>query len=145
MVRNNRFYSKGGSLPKAGWMGAGNTLAPYADAAKKENWPDPDRTLKRYVQEVLHLTLLDWSDDPYLDRDEVAKRVAAGEVYDPTGLKTFMAVATDMRRGGADPIPASGKPSWKGDYPWDARFTGVAVVNWVRAGFGLPPVGGEGD
>jgi hypothetical protein len=45
-----------------------------------------------------------------------------------------------MRRGGAEPIPASGKPSWTGDYPWDARFTGVAVVNWIREGFGMEPV-----
>jgi hypothetical protein len=33
-----------------------------------------------------------------------------------------MAVATNMRKGGTDEIPASGKPSWTGDYPWDARF-----------------------
>jgi hypothetical protein len=66
---------------------------------------------------------------------------ATGEVYDPMGLKTFMAVATNMRRGGTDKIPASGKPSWTGDYPWDARFTGQAVVNWVREGFSLCPVG----
>jgi hypothetical protein len=52
-----------------------------------------------------------------------------------------MAVATNMRQGGMDRIPTSGKPSWTGDYPWDARFTGQAVVNWVRAGFGMGPVG----
>ena len=91
--------------------------------------------------EVLNLTLLDWSDDPLLEADEVARRVAASEAYDPTGLKTFMAVATNMRKGGTDAIPASGKPSWAGDYPWDARFTGQAVVNWVRAGFSMRPVG----
>jgi hypothetical protein len=38
-------------------------------------------------------------------------------------------------------IPTSGKPSWTGDYPWDARFTGQTVVNWVREGFGMGPVG----
>jgi len=70
---------------------------------------------------------------------------AAGESYDPTGLKTFMAVATNMRRGGASPVPASGKPSWTGDYAWDPRLTGRAVVNWIRAGFGLPPAKGKAD
>jgi hypothetical protein len=138
-VRNNRFYTAG-TLPETEWMGKGNTTRPYADAAKTEGWPDPNRTLRRYVLEVLKLDLLDWSDDPLLDPAEVATRVAAKEPYDPAGLKTFMAVATNMRRGGAEPIPASGKPSWKGDYPWDARFTGQAVVNWVREGFGKGPV-----
>jgi len=52
-----------------------------------------------------------------------------------------MAIATNMRRGGKDKIPTSGKPSWTGDYPWDARFTGQTVVNWVREGFGMGPVG----
>ena len=139
-VRDNRFYSNAADLPDGKWMGSGNTLAPYSDAAERENWPDPDRTLKRYVTEELGLTLLEWSDDPWLPEEEVAPRVKAGEAYDPTGVKTFMAVATNMRRGGTDPIPASGKPSWTGDYPWDARFTGVAVVNWIREGFGMEPV-----
>jgi hypothetical protein len=139
-VRNNRFYANG-PLPAAGWLGDGNTMQAYAKAAATEGWRDPDRTLKRYVQEVLHLTLLDWSDDPLLDADEVVQRVAASEAYDPAGLKTFMAIATNMRRGGKDKIPASGKPSWTGDYPWDARFTGQTVVNWVREGFGMGPVG----
>ena len=75
----------------------------------------------------------------------MARRVKVGEPYDPTGLKTFMAVATNMRRGGTDPIPTSGKPSWAGDYPWDARFTGQAVVNWVREGFGMKPVEASGE
>lgn len=139
-LRNNRFYASE-ALPAAEWAGQGNTLQPYAKAAATEGWPDPDRTLKRYVQEVLKLTLLDWSDDPLLDTDQVAERVAAKEIYDPTGLKTFMAVATNMRKGGREKIPASGKPSWSGDYPWDARFTGQAVVNWVRQGFDMGPVG----
>jgi len=142
-VRNNRFYANG-ELPAAEWLGRGNTIHPYAKAVVTEKWPDPDRTLKRYVREVLKLTLLDWSDDPLLDTEEVAKRVAAGEAYDPAGLKTFMAVATNMRQGGTDRIPTSGKPSWTGDYPWDARFTGQAVVNWVREGFGMGPVGLHG-
>lgn len=145
VVRNNRFYVANDDLPQAVWMGTDNTVAPRDEAAAREKWPDPDRTLKRYVQEVLKLTLLDWSDDPWLDRDEVARRVKAGEPYDPTGLKTFMAVATNMRRGGTDPIPTSGKPSWTGDYPWDARFTGQAVVNWVREGFGMKPVEASGE
>lgn len=143
-VRHNRFYANG-PLPAAGRLGQGNTLHPYAKAAVTEKWPDPNRTLKRYVQEVLKLTLLDWSDDPLLDAQEVAKRVAAGEAYDPAGLKTFMAIASNMRRGGADQIPASGKPSWTGDYPWDARFTGQAVVNWVREGFGRGAVDSRGN
>jgi hypothetical protein len=142
-VQHNRFYT-GEDLPAADWMGEGNTVRPYADAAKAEGWPDPNRTLKRYVTEVLHLTLLDWSDDPRLAPEKVAQRVEAGEPYDPMGLKTFMAVATNMRKGGTNPIPANGKPSWTGDYPWDARFTGQAVVNWVREGFNMEKVG-RGD
>jgi len=140
-VRDNRFYANTDALSDESWMGEGNALAPYAEAAASENWPDPDRTLKRYVTEKLNLTLLDWSDDPRLDPNEVARRVEAGEAYDPMGLKTFMAVATNMRKGGTDSIPKSGKPSWTGDYPWDGRFTGQAVVNWVREGFGMEPVG----
>ncbi len=61
-------------------------------------------------------------------------------VYDPIGLKTFLAVAFNMRNGGADAIPSEGKPSWLGDYPWDTRYTAAAVVSWVREGFGLPSV-----
>lgn len=135
-VDNNRFYS-GTALPSGAWFGSGNTLDPYADAATNEGWNDPDRTLKRYVTEVLGLTLLDWADDPYLDAAAKQIRVTAGEAYDPTGMKTFMAVATHMRKGGVDAIPASGKPSLTGDYPWDERYTAKAVVNWIREGFGL--------
>jgi hypothetical protein len=142
-VQNNRFYSDS-SLPAADWIGGGNIVRPYANARANEGWSDPDRTLKRYVTEVLNLTLLQWSDDHRLEPDEAAKRVAAGEPYDPVGLKTFMAVATNMRKGGTDAIPTSGKPSWAGDYPWDVRFTGQAVVNWVREGFKMPAVG-SGD
>jgi len=134
-LRNNRFYTDDG--PPAG---AGNSVAAYASAAAMERWPDPDRTLKRYVTEVLKLTLLDWQDDPFLDPAARDARAAAGESYDPTGLKTFMAVATNMRRGGVTPVPTFAKPSWTADYAWDKRLTGRAVVNWIRAGFGLPPV-----
>ncbi|MFW6303663.1 MAG: hypothetical protein ACOC2L_03495, partial [Candidatus Sumerlaeota bacterium] len=141
VLRNNRFYTEDKALPEAPWMGPGNTVMDYSEAAEKEGWPDPDRTLKRYVTEELGLTLIDWSDDPWLPEEEVAPRVEAGEAYDPTGVKTFMAVATNMRWGGTDPVPDEGKPSWTADYPWDARFTGVAVVNWVREGFGLEAVG----
>lgn len=49
-------------------------------------------------------------------------------------------VATRMRLGGRKPTPASGKPLITGDYAWDTRYTAVAVVNWIRAGFGLGPV-----
>jgi hypothetical protein len=138
-VRNNRFYT-GGALPSAAWIGAGNTISPYAQAAQSEGWSDPDRTLKRYVTEVLNLTRLDWADDPWLDPAAVAVRTGAGEEYDPMGLKTFMAVATNMRNGGATPVPSSGKPSWTGDYPWDTRYTAIAVVNWVREGFGMSTI-----
>jgi hypothetical protein len=139
-VRNTRFYANDSVLASEAWMGSGNTLAAYADAATTEGWADPDRTLKRYVTEVLNLTLLDWTDVPFFDAGQVAIRSGAGEEYDPMGLRTFMAVATNMRCGGVDPIPTSGKPSWTGDYPWDERFTGVQVVNWIREGFGLAPV-----
>jgi hypothetical protein len=135
-LRNNRFYAgSGATLPSAAWMGSGNTLALAGTAATAEGWTDPNRTLKRYVKEVVGLTLLDWSDDPYLGGN-----TDPGTVYDPAGLKTFMAVATHMRRGGVTSIPASGKPSWTEDYAWDERFTAQAVVNWIRAGFGQAPV-----
>ncbi len=94
---------------------------------------------------MLGLTLLDWADDPTLDPAQRDARAASGESYDPTGMKTFMAVATNMRRGGTMQVPHSGKPSWTGDYAWDERLTGPAVVSWIRAGFGLPPVGVDGD
>ncbi len=132
----NRFYSDAG-LPAG--LKPDNSVAPYAEALPSERWPDPNRTLKRYVQEVLGLTLLDWLDDPFLERAARDARIRAGESYDPTGLKTFMAVATNMRRGGTRVVPRVGKPSWRSDYTWDERFTGRAVVNWIRAGFRLPP------
>ena len=136
-VRNNRFYCDGG-LPAESGTEPGNSVAAYASAAATERWPDPNRTLNRYVTEVLKLTLLDWKDDPLLDPAARDARAAAGESYDPSGLKTFMAVATNMRRGGVTPVPTAGKPSWTGDYAWDERLTGRPVVNWIREGFGLP-------
>jgi len=139
-VSGNRFYGAGAALPASSIIGPGNELGARSQVNARERWPDPDRTLRRYVTEYLGLTLLDWSDDPYLPADAAQKRKAAGEAYDPTGLRTFMAVATTMRRGGTTPAPSSGKPSVQGDYAWDARFTAEAVVNWVREGFGLPPV-----
>ncbi len=138
-VDGNRFYSNG-ALPGDDWFGVNNSLGDYGGAAAAEGWTDPDRTLKRYVVEVLNLTLLDWSDDSNIDDAAKQVRIANGEEYDPTGLKTFMAVATHMRHGGTDSIPSSGKPSMSGDYPWDERFTAKAVVNWIRAGFGLDEV-----
>jgi len=137
---NNRFYSAG-TLPSGNWVGTNNTIEPESNAAANENWSDPDRTLKRYIVEVLNLTLLDWGDDPYLDSVQAQQRIDAGEEYDPAGLKTFMAVATRMRHGGSDPVPSSGKPQFTADYPWDERFTAIAVVNWIRQGFGLGEVG----
>lgn len=135
-LRGNRFYSDESLLAE---MKPGNSVAPYGTAASTERWPDPNRTLKRYVDEVLGLVLLDWEDDPFLDPAARNARENTGECYDPNGLKTFMAVATNMRRGGARAVPSAGKPSWTGDYAWDERFTGRAVVNWIRAGFGRPP------
>jgi len=140
-LRKNRFYCDR-ELPAICRAAQGNVKAPYAKAAAAEGWPDPNRTLKRYVTEVLGLSLLDWEDDPMLAQAARNARAAAGESYDPAGLKTFMAVATNMRKGGMSAIPKSGKPSWKGDYAWDDRLTGRAVVNWIRAGFGLPAVKG---
>ncbi len=138
-VDNNRFYCSG-SLPSGDWFGSGNSSSGYSNAASTEGWSDPDRSLKRYVTEVLGLTLLDWGDDPNLDATAKQARINAGEVYDPTGMKTFMAVAIHMRKGGTDTIPNNGKPNLNGDYPWDTRFTAQAVVNWIRAGFGLAEV-----
>lgn len=114
-----------------------NSLYPLENVPGQDEWPAPDRTLIQYVQNVLGLTLLEWSDDPWLDSSQVEERVAAGEGYDPTGMKTFMAVATNMRSGGSTPAPDSGRPSWTGDYAWDERYTAIAVNAWVRAGFGL--------
>ena len=138
-VDDNRFYSDN-SLPSGDWFGNGNTLDGYANAVSAEGLSGLDRTLKRYVTEELGLTLLEWSDDPYLDTAARQTRINAGETYDLTGMKTFMAVAVHMRKGGTDTIPTSGKPSLSGDYPWDERFTARAVVNWIQAGFGLAAV-----
>lgn len=139
VVENNKFYVDEG-LPNESWVGNGNETNAQRDAAGEENWSDPDRTLRRYVVEVLNLELLDWGDDPYLDPAQATDRAAKNEEYDPTGLKTFMAVAMRMRNGGSEAIPESGKPDVNGDYPWDARFTGPAVVSWIREGFGLSEV-----
>lgn len=139
-LTNNRFYSDSALPQNKAWLGSSNTQAAYDTAKTAENWSDPDRTLKRYVTEVLGLTLLEWSDNTQLDVAEKQKAINAGFPYDPSGVKTFMAVATNMRHGGADAIPSSGKPDMLGDYPWDERFTASAVVNWVRAGFNQPPV-----
>ena len=135
-LRNNRFYANE-DLQGDNSLVPGSRLNEYTIAAEKEGWPDPNRTLRRYVTEVLGLTLLDWADDPWLDPNAREAAAKAGEAYDPTGMKTFMSIATNMRRGGVDAIPNSGKPSWTSDYRWDTRLTGPAVVNWIRAGFGL--------
>lgn len=116
LIDDNRFYTDD-TLQNENWVGSNNTVNTKANAATIEGWLDPDRTLKRYVQEVLGLTLVS---------------------NDPAGMKTFMTVAIHMRYGGTDAIPSSGIPSASGDYPWDERYTGIAVVNWIRAGFGLP-------
>lgn len=138
-LRRNRFYTDD-PFPEVDWLDESNSLAAQAAAVSTESWPDPDRTLKRYVTEVLGLTLLEWADDPFIDQAEAQLRIDAGEAYDPAGMRTFMAVATNMRHGGRDAIPTSGKPDMTGDYPWDDRFTAVAVVNWIREGFGKAPV-----
>jgi len=132
----NRFYSDGELTVDA----QTNEQYPEAEAASREGWPDPDRTLRRYVEEVLGLSLLDWSDNPNYSTADTSVRQNAGEIYDPAGMKTFMAVAANMRYGGRDAVPESGKPSMTADYAWDQRFTAVAVVNWIRAGFGLEAV-----
>ncbi len=139
LIDQNRFYSSDMAAADLvlgrdnEWLGAGA-------AAEAERWPDPERTLLRYVTEELGLLLLDWDDDPFLDRQAAADRQTLEELYNPTGMKTFMAVATNMRKGGRDSISKGDKPDWNGDYAWDERFTGPAVVNWVRDGFGLDPV-----
>jgi len=50
--------------------------------------------------------LLDWADDPDLDRALVQPHIANGKAYDPTGPRTFMTVATRMRLGGREPTPS---------------------------------------
>lgn len=142
LVDHNRFYSEE-SLPNEDWLQE-NTRAAMKDARSKEGWPDPNRTLKRYVREVLGLKLLTWSDDPFLEPEQARQRASAGEEYDPTGMKTFMAVAANMRRGGAEKPPSQGKPQLGKDYAWDSRFEGPAVVSYIRQGFGLQPVSGPG-
>ncbi len=138
LVASNRFYASE-PLPKADFIGE-NVSEGSQSAAKREGWPDPNRTLKRYVTEVLGLTLLDWKDDPHLEPALAAMRIQAKETYDPTGLKTFMTVATKMRRGGTVKAPSQGKPCHTHDYAWDERYEAIAVVNWIRAGFGWKPV-----
>ena len=133
-IASNRFYTNDTRLPDHPAIGAHNSTQPMSRAADSEGWPDPDRTLRRYVTEVLGLELLEWTDDPYLPSSEIP----VGQEYDPTGVKTFMAVATNMRYGGVSPAPPPGsKPSWSGDYEWDQRYTAAAVVDWIREGFGL--------
>ncbi len=138
-VTQNRFYISD-TLADQTLLGEGNTILEYQNAGELEEWSDPERTLKQYVTEVLGLTLLDWEDDPWLNPTQVGVRMSNGESYDPMGLKTFMAVAYNMRNGGSDAMPSGAKPSWIGDYPWDTRFTAAAVVSWVREGFNLPSV-----
>jgi hypothetical protein len=139
-ITNNRFYHLEESLDSEEFIDLNNESMPYQEAASEENFPDPDRTLLRYVTEELGLTLLDWQDDPWLPASEIEPRAAAGEAYDPFGLKTFMAVATNMRQGGAMAPPSSGKPDWQGDYAWDTKYSAYAVLNYIRAGFGLDSV-----
>ncbi|WP_073602215.1 hypothetical protein [Vibrio aerogenes] len=140
-VEHNRFYTrmKDRKLPFVKNNEVYRSIE-FADAIKKakevEGWTDPDRTLKRYVTEKLGLQLLDWDDDKILPAEEIAKHRDAGEPYDPTGMKTFMAIATNMRFGGKKPVPSCGKPDMTGDYAWDSKFTAISVVNWIREGFG---------
>ncbi|SMF52231.1 hypothetical protein SAMN02745866_03326 [Alteromonadaceae bacterium Bs31] len=141
LLEDNTFYSPEALLEEP-WIGSNQHIRSedltdaVSTAKTAENWPDPDRTLKRYVSEELGLTLLDWADDQNIPQSQKNERIAAGEAYDPSGMKTFMAVAVNMRFGGKSAAPSSGKPALNGDYAWDERYTGQAVVNWVRAGFG---------
>ena len=93
--------------------------------------------MKRYLVEVIGVSILDWEDDPYLDAGQKSARQASGEAYDPAGIKTFGAMATTMRRGGTVALPSGGqKPTVGADYAWDDRLTANAINNWIRAGFG---------
>ncbi|TVZ41270.1 hypothetical protein P886_0614 [Alteromonadaceae bacterium 2753L.S.0a.02] len=140
VMRDNTLYTNS-DAPSETWI-QNNSYEPMGNASTQEGWTDPSRTLKRYVTEELGMALLDWADDPFLDPAEKQIRVDAGEEYDPTGMKTFMAVAEHMRLGGNIAAPSNGnKPSLTADYAWDDRFTALAVVNWVREGFGLDAVG----
>lgn len=137
VFQDNSFYINN-ALPSSAVIGSGNTVASQASYTT-EGWVAPNRTLRKYVTEELGLTLLTWEDDPWLSPEEVALYKDSLE-YDPTGMKTFMFIATAMRYGGQTPIPTSGKPTPLSDYPWDERFTAKAVVNYVRAGFNRPPI-----
>ena len=140
LARNNKLYSGSGTVNSA-WIGSGNVNSSYAAGlGAGKVFSDPDRTLKRYLLEVLKIKLLSWDDDPYMDSAQKADRKAKNEVYDPTGMRTFAAVALRMRQGGTVAVAAGSKPTVGADYSWDERFTAEAVVNWIRAGFDMSPV-----
>lgn len=122
-------------------FGEGNELKPLAEGlGKGKKFSDPDRTLKRYLAEVLKVELLDWNDDPFIDPGQRDAAKAKGNAYDPAGIKTFALMATQMRQGGRDVLPVGKKPSFTGDYAWDDRLTAKAVNNWIRAGFDMPEI-----
>ena len=140
-ISGNRFYVKEPSS-----LAGANEIFPYDTSLAKssEDWIDPDRTLRRYVVERLKLYPLEWADVEDSYGDAAAARAAYGERFDPTGLRTFMAVAANMRAGGSMTPPQGAKPDPNGDYAWDERYTAAAVVNWIRAGFGLPEASSTG-
>lgn len=139
-VHGNEIYSKASGFTDQSYAND-NSLKPYADGVGKgKRFSDPDRTLKRYVLEVLKVELLEWEDDPFLDKTQVAAAKAKGNLYDPAGIKTFALMVTQMRQGGRDVLPVGKKPSFTGDYAWDDRLTAKAVNNWIRAGFDMPEV-----
>lgn len=140
LFTNNTFYSSN-PLPQEVWFD-NETNVRYENFSNSSNLTDPNRTIKQYLTEHLGLELLNWDDARIMgfNESQIQAREALGLEFDPAGLRTFGHIATNMRKGGVDPIPTSGKPPLEADFRWDERFTSIGVVNWVREGFNLPPV-----
>ena len=140
-VEGNQFFTNQAFDSRAPSNWSLGETKPYEDAVGAGKlFSDPDRTIKRYLEEVLEVQLLDWDDDPYLDPMQKAEAKGNGEVYDPAGLKTFGTLQIRMRQDGTEAIVPGEKPRFDADLAWDERLTGKAVVNWIREGFDRPPV-----
>ena len=140
-VSNNEFYTQD-SLTNLSWINQHTNKVSSQSSHVQEGWPDPNRTLKRYVREELGITLLDWDDARAMgfNQSQIDEYESQGLEFDPAGMRTFALVAKQMRMGGTESTPSSGKPAYNADYEWDERYTALSVINWVREGFNMAPV-----
>jgi hypothetical protein len=76
-----------------------STVSPLAEAASSEGWPDPDRSVKSYMESLGYT------------------------VHTTDGVREFMDECDKQRKG-----------------YWRPEFTALAVVNYVREGFGKSPI-----